>query len=156
VSDRAWLVLGWAGSVTRNRTDTESAAVLPTTKTKDDAELASLSVGLRRVMTRPGALVDFSLQATVDGGYVHEFSQDKSTGGAQFDTRTNGRYVAVTGGFALERELTGGLALRISTPLVAASWARAEVKNENLATRKGESTNLSLTLAPRLELRLAF
>ena len=156
VGEQTWLVFGAEGSVTRNSIDPlPDTAVGMTTQTKDDSEQASVSIGLRRVVTRPGAPVDVSLQATVEGGYFHELQEFTPIGAATSDISNTGRYAAVTGGIAVERELTGGLALRISTPLVGASWSKVD-RRDDLGTRAASTTSAFVTLAPRLELRLAF
>jgi len=159
VGERTWLVFGAAGSVTRSYVDAPPASAFALNAvTKDESERGSLSVGLRRVVTRPGAIVDVSLQATVEGGYLHrqqELTTTAPTFSQQSTIRDEGRYAAVTGGIAVERELTGGLGLRVSTPLVGASWSKLDRKDD-AGTRSGSSTSGFVTLSPRLELRLAF
>jgi hypothetical protein len=143
--------------VTRNSIDPPPPGALAfTTVTKDESEHGSLSVGLRRVVTRPGAIVDVSLQATVEGGYLHERQVFVSPpAGASSEISDTGSYAAVTGGITVERELTGGLGLRISTPIVGASWSKLERKDDS-GGRTGSSASAFVTLSPRLELRLAF
>jgi hypothetical protein len=156
-SERTWLVFGAEGSVSRQSFGTlpASSTSFPD-QTKDDAERVSLSVGLRRVVTRPRAPVEVSLQATVDGGYIHELQEFVTpTSGATSSIRDIGWFAGATGGIAVERELTGGLALRISTPLVRAVWTTVERKDD-AGKRDGTSWTVLGTLAPTLELRLAF
>jgi len=154
-------VLGWAGGLRRDHVDPAPPqnTFSVRTRTKDDLEQLSVSAGLRRVVTRPGAIVDVSLLATVEGGYLHEVEQfttmAPATGPATTDTRHQGNYAAVTGGIVVERELTDGLALRISTSLLAASWSKVELKDD-AGTRNATSGTVSVALAPFLELRLAF
>jgi hypothetical protein len=156
VGERTWLVFGASGSVTRNQVDPPPpTGVAIATITKDDSERGSLSVGIRDVVTRPGAFVDVSIQATVEGGYLHEQQELNTPGAAASEIRDTGSYWAVTGGIAVERELTGGLAVRVSTPLLGTSWAKV-ARKDALGTRNGTSTSAFVTLAPRLELRLAF
>jgi len=155
VGDRTWLVLGWAGSLDRTSADPPSPQSSFSAITKNDTEAASVSVGLRRVVTGPGAIVDVSLQATVEGGYTHEIQRLTASDGTQTEARLTGGYAALNGGIAVERELAGGLALRISTPLVSASWSKLTASDDS-GTRHAQSTGVALTLAPRIELRLAF
>jgi hypothetical protein len=155
VGDRTWLVLGWTGSVNRTSADPPSPQSSFAVITKDDTEVASVSAGLRRVVTGPGAIVDVSLQATVEGGYFHEVQRLTAPDGTETETHFTGGYTAVNGGIAVERELTNGLAVRISTPLVSASWSKVTT-SDAAASRHGESSGVALTLAPRIELRLAF
>jgi hypothetical protein len=159
VGERTWLVLGAAGTVNRDRFDAPTTApsvvYTPSALTKDDAERGSLSAGLRRVVTRRGAPVEVSLQAMLEGGYVHQQLEYTTSAGAKSEIRDTGGYGAVTAGIAVERELTGGLGLRISTPLLGASWSQLERKDAT-GTRDGSSTRVFATIAPRLELRLAF
>jgi hypothetical protein len=161
VGEKTWLVFG--GAVSASRSDTELPAPTggaPSSGlTAEESEDGSLSIGLRRVVTRPGALVDVSLQATVEGGTSHA-RQELTTLWAgsppvRSAIRYEGRYAAVTGGIAVERELTGGLAVRISTPILGASWSRDEQRTD-LGTGVTRSMGAFVSLSPRLELRLAF
>jgi hypothetical protein len=161
LGERTWLVFGGSGSVSHTDSDRPPpvAGVTFSALTTDESEGGALSIGLRRVVTRPGALVDVSLQATVEGGTSHEH-QEYTTVGTVIPPAKNGiryesRYAAVTGGIAVERELTGGLAVRISTPLVGASWSRSERKDD-LGKTASRSMGAFVTLSPRIELRLAF
>jgi hypothetical protein len=157
VGDRTWLVFGAAGTLSRRSFDAppDTGTTTFTVLTKDDSEIGSVSVGLRRVVTRPGAVVEVSLQATVEGGALHEQQEFTSNGGVKSSIRDIGGYASVTGGIVVERELTGGLGLRISTPLVGASYSTLE-RRDAAGTRDASSASVFVTLAPRLELRLAF
>ncbi len=155
LGDRTWLVFGAAGSVSRTRVD-PSPTTGATVPTKFDSEQVSLSAGLRRVVTRPGAPVEVSLQGTVEGGYLHDQQELTTTGAvATTEIRDTGGFGMVTGGIALERVLTGDLALRISTPLLGGSWAKLEVK-DGAGSHDATSARVFVVLAPRIELRLAF
>jgi hypothetical protein len=154
--ERTWLVFGAEGSVSRQSFDARPASSISfLDPTKDDAERVSVSVGLRRVVTRPRAPVEVSLQATLDGGYVHELQEFATSSGATGSIRDIGWFAGATGGIAVERELTGGLALRISTPLVRAVWTTVERKDD-AGKHDGTSWTVLGTIAPTLELRLAF
>jgi hypothetical protein len=153
LGDRTWLALGGMGTVSRRDFGVPpNMGVGSTALTRDDAELFSASLGLRRVVTRPGAVVEVSLQAAVEGGYAHEKQEYTTISSPPTEIRDTSRYASVTGGIVLERELTGGLGLRISTPLLGATWSKAERTDAPGATSK----SVFATLAPRLELRLAF
>ena len=157
VGDRTWLVFTGSGSVSRTRFDpppVTGGAGLPV-PTRQDAEQISGSIGLRRVVTRPGAVVDFSLFATVGGGYAYAQQEDTDSAGAVTKFRDTRGFAEVNGGIAVERTLTGGLAVRISTPLLGASWSRLE-RNAGTGTRDGSAIETFVAVAPRIELRLAF
>jgi hypothetical protein len=154
LGERTWLVFGAQGSLQRDHVDAP-ADPLVLEHTKNDSELISLSAGLRSVVTRPGAPVDVSVQAVVESGYLHSVAAYTVADGTTGDLRDTGRFVDVTGGIAVERELTGGFAVRVSTPLVGASYSKLERK-DSTGTRSGSSASVFVTLSPRLELRLAF
>jgi hypothetical protein len=158
IGGQTWLVFGGAGNFARDSFDPPPDTGTVTTfaaLTQADSERFSVSAGLRRVVTRPGAVVEVSLQGTVEGGYLHSTQEFTTSAGVRSELRDTGGYGAVMGGIAVERALTSGLGLRISTPLVGASWSQLERRDES-GTRNGSSTSVFVTLAPRLELRLAF
>jgi hypothetical protein len=156
VGQRTWLMLTGFGSVSRSRFDPPQSGTAFATPTDSDAERVSGAVGLRRIVTRAGAAVDVSLYATVGGGYTH--SEQKLEDGAGAVTTLTDRFGFATaeGGIVVERELTGGLAVRLSTPLVGASWGKARSVDRVLGPRDGWTFATFVTVAPRLELRLAF
>jgi hypothetical protein len=155
VSERTWLVFGAEGSLRRDHVDAPADTSLVAQFTKSDAEMIALSAGLRSVVTRHGAPVEVSLQAVVEGGYVHAVTRVTVPDGTTGEFRDTGRFVEVTGGIAVERELTGGLAVRVSTPLVGGRYSKLERK-DTTGTLNGTSASVFVTLSPRLELRLAF
>jgi hypothetical protein len=59
-------------------------------------------------------------------------------------------------GRRLVRELTGGLSLRVATPLVGVAYEESRTEVEGQPRRSGTDFSVRALLAPRLELRLAF
>ena len=64
-------------------------------------------------------------------------------------------FATAQGGLTVERELTGGLAVRLSTPLVGASWSKLH-RHDGLGPQDGSSASVFVAVSPSLELRLAF
>jgi hypothetical protein len=157
VGQRTWLVFTGFASVSRTRVDPpQSGGITTGWTTHSDTEQASGAIGLRRVVTGAGAVVDVSLYATVGGGYTHFEDKFEDTTGAVTTSTERITFATAEGGIAVERELTGGLAVRLSTPLVGASWSKIHQQEPLVGPRDGSSTSAFVTVSPRLELRLAF
>lgn len=146
-----WLVLGAAGSIYQLSGEAPAGSYQPT---RDDSSSASLSIGARRALTRPGAPVTVSTSLLLSAGYGR-YSEDVAY--ATPETHRGEVWgVGLTLGLAVERELTSGLSLRVATPLVGANWSRSTSDNSTIGLATSEGGGASLVLAPTLELRLAF
>jgi hypothetical protein len=147
LSDSSWLVLGLDGTIS----DREQDAAGGGEKSRQEYRRLALDLGVRRVVTRPGAVVDFSLLAVAMGGYQEQLR----TGSTLPDQEDSSWYVGGNVGFAVDRELTEGLSVRIATPVAGVTWQkiRTKVSDEIL---NGHELTAGVFLAPRLELRLAF
>jgi hypothetical protein len=146
-----WLVLGAAGSIYQFSGEAPAGSYQ---STRDDSSSASLSIGARRALTRPGAPVTVSTSLLLSAGYGR-YSEDLAY--PTPETRRGEAWgVGLTLGLAVERELTSGLSLRVATPLVGASWSRSTLDSSANGLSSSEGGGASLLLAPSLELRLAF
>jgi hypothetical protein len=155
VGERSWLVFGGDATASRDTVKTSSGY---SAASESYVARTSLSVGLRRLLTRPGAMVDVSLLATLGGGYirVHAQAEVEVEGGPRTEQDDTGAFANATAGVAVERALTDSLALRISTPLVELYVSRREREYYDGASQEYASAGLSVAIAPRLELRVAF
>jgi hypothetical protein len=153
LSDRTWLVAGVFGSVQRYRADfpTGSAGT-----TRDDARTLSLTGGVRRVLTRPGAIVQVSLVALGEAAIGDGERNYVNYSGPSVATDATSWSVGANAGFALDRELTDGVSLRVASPLLGASYHWTMVDQVGAPRRQGSGFYVNALLAPRLELRMAF
>jgi hypothetical protein len=150
LSDSNWLVLGVNGSVS----DSQQLPLDGTSvETRWESRRLMLDLGLRHVLTGPGALVDVSLLALAQGGYWEQRRsvEGSPSGDDEFSSWTAGANV----GLALDRELTAGLSLRVATPFAGVWWQKNEQKVSG-SSSSGHGFSADVFLAPRLELRLAF
>jgi hypothetical protein len=148
-----WLVLGASGAIRRDRTK------LPLTgEVQYDERVIDVSVGIRQVLTRRGTPVDLSVVALADAGGGKTAQRMLGDAGTAISSGS-GSLLMLGGsvGLALDRELIDALSVRVATPLVSATWARAR---NDFGGGVGKATATTLTaglmLAPRLELRVAF
>jgi hypothetical protein len=152
LSERTWLAIGAAGAFERRRADVPDGT---TGISHVDGRQAFLTTGIRHVVTAPGAPVDVSVLVAVEGGYATADQRFVS-----FLTPTKQELMAwlvgANVGIAVDRELTGGLSLRVATPLVGATYQRSRTRVDGEPSRAGNDLFARVLLAPRLELRLAF
>jgi hypothetical protein len=153
LSDRTWLVVGGNGTMQRFR---EDEAISSYSYPRDDSRYLAVTGGVRRILTRPGAVVQVSLVALGMAGVVDLDRRYVDYYGVSTSTAETSWYAGANAGIALDRELTDGLSLRVASPLLDAtySWSRRDVTGA--ARQHSSGLSVSALLAPRLELRLAF
>jgi len=152
LSGRTWLVLGGSGSVSRNRSDVPVDAV---GFARDDARQFIVSGGVRRAITRVGAPVEVSGLILAEAGAVDAEQRFVSPGLERRQDMTSW-LAGASVGIAVDRELTGGLSLRVASPLLGGRYTRSRVEEAGQPDRTGSGLSVRALLAPRLELRLAF
>lgn len=150
LSPRTWLAFGARGSVYDHTEDVESGYGTPSVAYRRLAVMA----GVRQLLTPGGAPVDVSLLALANAG-VSAGDWTTEYAGTRERTEELAWGVGAELGIAVERELTGGIALRVATPIVGLgyAWADRDVGGQSLSAR---TFSADLTLAPQLELRVAF
>lgn len=153
LSDRTWVIAGLNGSVQRDRMDVPAGSW---GYTRNDARLLSVVGGVRRVLARPGAKVEFSLVALGEAGVGDADRREISYSATSVSTDLTSWFVGANAGFALDRELGDGLSFRIASPLVGASYEWSMVDRAGEPRQLGSAFRVYAYLAPRLELRLAF
>lgn len=152
LSPRSWLVFGAAGAAERRRSDVPADSI---GFARDDWRLLYLTAGLRRVLTRASAPVDVSLLVLAGAG-VAEADQHFLFTGSETRGDVSSWLAGADAGFAVDRELTGGLSLRVATPLLGVTYARDRIEEAGQPRRTATAFSARAILAPRLELRLAF
>lgn len=153
LSDRTWLVAGVFGSVQRYRADVPTGSV---GTTRDDARTLSLTGGVRRVLTRSGAIVQVSLVALGEAEIGDGERNYVNYSGPSVASDATSWSVGANAGLALDRELTDGVSLRVASPLLGASYNWTMVDQVGAPRRQGSGFYVNALLAPRLELRMAF
>lgn len=118
----------------------------------------NVDVGIRRVLTRASAPVEVSALALLGGGYgQNSYALPDSWDSTKFNNVTVSQWnVGVAGGLAVDRRLTQGLSVRISTPVLFAGYARNKASYPSSPDLSASGLTAGLRLAPRLDLRLAF
>jgi hypothetical protein len=158
VGPASWAVVGFSGNAERLRSDpaAEAGGIGPFGElARVDAGAVGLAVGLRQELTRPGGAVMASLVALADGGWARRDETAILDATRDVTRRSQAWRAGGSLGLAVDRELTGGLSVRVATPLVEAHWERREAQPA-FAFRAATSIAANVLLAPRLELRLAF
>jgi hypothetical protein len=152
LSPRAWLVVGAAGIVSRNRADVPAGNA---GFARDDSRQLYLTVGVRRPVTRAGAPVEVSALFLAEAGAI---DADQHAVVFTTEARQDVTYwlAGANVGIAVDRELTGGLSLRVASPLLGAVYYRSRVQESGQPDMTGNGVSVRALLAPRLELRLAF
>lgn len=146
-----WLLLGVSGASSRSRGDAPAGTYAVT---RDDVSSLALTAGLRQALTPQGAPVCVSTTLSASAGYLWRRQEVQTT--TLDTTRSEAWGLGGALGLAVERELTPGLALRLSTPVLDASWYRSTARSETLGKASRSGGGVGLALAPSLELRLAF
>lgn len=152
LSDRSWVYLNVAASLQRHRADVADGDY---GATKDDARLLFATVGFRRALTGPGAPVEVSALAGIHGG-ASEGEQVEKLGPRTTDTDTTRWSAGANLGIAVQRELTDALALRLSTPVLYATYGEGRERSPGEPVRTSKDVSIGLQLAPQLELVVFF
>ncbi len=159
VGAATWLVLGVAGAF-----ETDDAPPAPAYYLASDSGSSwqgRVAAGLRRELTPPAAPFALSAMLLADVGGLsanRKYLAVPTLGSEAVDVReeARGMVAGVSAGAAVERQLTSGLSLRIASTVLSAGWSWTEVKPSNGSARSVRAFRGGLTLAPSLELRLAF
>lgn len=152
VGDRSWLVVGASGGVGSSREDVPAGSYgYP----RADYRQLAIDGGLRRALTPRGAPVEVSLLALAQLGY-HWQDATRAESPAPRKSVTDAWSAGANLGLSVDRELSPGLSLRVATPLAVLSWDQWRETTAGTAALTGHQLSLGVTLAPRLELRLAF
>jgi hypothetical protein len=156
-----WLVLGVNGSYQESEADpfegTGTGTIILGSGLDSDGWRGRVAAGVRRELTGAAApfMVSGVLLATVGG-----ISVDRTflAGSPAAEVREEGEGVVagLSAGVAVDRELTRGLSVRISSQLLTAEWSWSELTSPGVPTREFRTFRAGVTLAPVLELRLAF
>lgn len=145
LSERLWLLVGLSGAIATSKRDSGSST----------SRGISGQVGVRYVLTRPGAMADVSVLALLNGG-LDDLSLSSADSPAGSLRGTSNWNVGLSGGLAVERQLASGLSVRIATPLISAGYSRGKITYVDAADVRTTGFSAGLVLAPRLELRLTF
>jgi len=156
VGAATWLVLGVAGAF-----ETDDAPPAPAYYLASDSGSSwqgRVAAGLRRELTPPAAPFALSAMLLADVGGLSANRKYLTLGSDAVEVReeARGMVAGVSAGAAVERQLTSGLSLRIASTVLSAGWSWTEVKPSNGSARSVRAFRGGLTLAPSLELRLAF
>lgn len=152
LSNRTWLVLGAAGSATRRRGDVPVDAY---GYSRDDSRSLYFTGGVRRVLNDAGAPVVVSVLILAEAGFGAAEQRYTNTA-SQTRQDVTSLLAGGNAGIAFDRELTGGLSLRVASPLLGVGYARDRIALAGQPERTASRFSGSALLAPRLELRLAF
>jgi hypothetical protein len=158
-----WLVLGVNGSYEDSEADpfegtgTGATIILLGSALESDGWRGRVAAGLRRELTGAAApfVVSGVLLATV-GGISVERTFLAGSPAAEVREEGNGVVAGLSAGVAVDRELTRGLSVRISSQLLTTDWSWSEITSPGVPTREFRAFRAGVTLAPVLELRLAF
>jgi hypothetical protein len=150
---KSWLVVGLSGGANSQAGDP------PPTGTygllNGDSQWLSVSAGVRQVVWSR-SLFDVSLLGLGELGVSSGHSRYQQYSGEVAAWDTSGWLAGASLGFAVDRELTPGLSVRLATPLLDASWRQGKSTQAGAAAIKTHALQVSAVLEPRLELRLAF
>lgn len=158
VGERTWLVVGASAFYETTDTDpTSTSYSIVYTETDSTERSGRVEAGLRRELTgaRAPFVVSGLLLANV-GGLSLERRYLTGTPGQEVQEDSDAFVAGLSAGAAVERELTRGLSVRISSPVVITSWSWREIRTSGQPSRDARTFGVSLTLAPLLELRLVF
>lgn len=157
LSDPTWLVVGVNGAIGRYDQDLPGGDA---GLSRYDVNQLTVAGGLRYLLTSAGGLVDVSALALAEAGIVDSeidrFEYVALPGVTETTYDSTGWLVGANLGIAVDRELTGGLSLRIATPLLGATYTSTRTRVSGQATLEGQDFSIRAQIAPRLELRLAF
>jgi hypothetical protein len=158
LSDPTWLVFGVNGAIGRYDQDLPQG---DTGLSRHDVNQLTVGGGLRHLLTRAGGVVDVSALALAEAGIVDAEVERMEYAGSitaldEVTYDSTGWLVGASLGVAVDRVLTGGLSVRIATPLLGATYLSTRTRITGSAALDGEDFSIRAQIAPRLELRLAF
>ena len=147
LSERSYLMLDLMGAYTSAREASPADATV---------RLRSLGadVGIRYVVTPPDAIVDLSVLGVANVG-LSDYATNRDFFPGTLRSRSQWN-VGVSAGIAAERKLVPGLYVRLSTPILSASYSRGTYQQDGADPTSLSGVNVGLQVAPRIELRLAF
>lgn len=148
LSERSWMLLRVSGSVQRERADVPAGS---SGYTRDDDRQLTASVGVRHALTGRRAPVEVSTVVGVHGGYDDAERRVTTSGGFARESETTA-FAGASFGIALQRELTDGLALRLSTPLLFATYSEGTQRTAGQPKSTSTGLTAAMTIAPQLEL----
>ncbi len=153
ISGGTWLVLGL--EATYDRRKSENAVSMSTTAT-DEYLYGRLSLGIRHVVSPARAPVDVSVVALAMGG-TSRLKSTTEDAGIESTNESTGWSLGAEAGIAIDRVLTGGLSVRLATPLLSAGLGRAKMTPAGGGPEvKYDAVTFAAVIAPRIELRLEF
>lgn len=153
IGARSWLVLGLSGQLSRRRDSLPAGA---RGVDRRDIDALSLTAGLRRPLTPAGAPLEVSVVVLAEGGMVHDVQHGGVYAMDAIELAENAWFAGANVGLAVDRELTRGLALRVATRLVEATYVRSRLRTTGQPVATSRELSLGAVIAPTLELRLAF
>jgi hypothetical protein len=156
LSDGTWLVVGASGTVTRGRVEVPPGE--STIGSKNDYRRLDVTAGVRWALTAAGAPVEVSAVTLAEAGAVDADVADtyaEDTFPVVPTYVETSWHAGASAGIAVDRELTGGISVRIASPLLEARYSRSRVQ---IVGRRVDARDVSVRalVAPRVELRLAF
>jgi hypothetical protein len=161
-----WLVVGVAGAVETDDSEPQRFVLLGSPD-GGSSWGGRVAVGLRRELTSATAPLALSALVLADVGAVGADRRylvfDVGIGeDVVVREESRGMLAGISAGAAVERQLAAGLSIRIASPLLVAGWSWTEVKPSPTSTlangsaRSVRTYRADVTVAPSLELRLAF
>ncbi len=150
---KSWLVFGLTGGVI-----SQSNEPLPTGAyglLQGDSRWLSVSAGVRQVVWSR-SLFELSMLGLGELGVSSGHSRYQQYTGEVVAWDTSAWLAGASLGFAVDRELTPGLSVRLATPLLDATWQQGKSTQAGGATIKTHFLLVSAVVEPRLEIRLAF
>jgi hypothetical protein len=148
LSPRSWLVLGANGMLAQLSIEGAGPSY------DENLVAAGASIGVRNVVTAPGAPVDLSTVLLAEGGLARAVVTPEPTSGAPRLQRS--WRIGASFGIAIDRELTPGLSLRVATPLVQGAYSDQRVEYVAAPPTRSSGFTVGVVVAPRLELRIAY
>lgn len=145
LGERLWLLVGLSGAIATSQRDAGSST----------SRGISGQIGVRYVLTQPGAMADVSVLALLNGG-LDDLSLSSANLAAGSVRGASNWSIGLSGGLAVERQLASGLSVRIATSLISAGYSRGKITYVDAADVMTTGFSAGLVLAPRLELRMAF
>lgn len=152
ITDLSWAFFHVSGAVDRRRSDVAPGSY---GFTRFDQRSLTASVGVRRALTGRGAPVEVSTLAGLHGGITDAEEHLASfTASTRIDRTT--WFAGASFGLALHRELTHGLALRLSTPLLFGTYSEGSNRVPGQPRFTTTGLTIAATIAPQLELAVFF
>lgn len=149
LSDRSWLFLNLRGGVQRKRAEVADGSY---GISRDDRRQVTASVGWRRALTRRGGPVEVSTVLGVHGGILDAEQTQVVPSTTATSTDSTLWFAGANLGIAIQRELTDGLALRLSTPLLHGTYDHGRTRSPGQPTRTSTGLSFAAEIVPQLEL----